>query len=264
LNDIIYDDSANEYDFNTIWNKLQKKELSKLPSEVADTSLQLESKYNNTCFDWISSTEYLKKLEDDLKNQKVPQHLTTDQRSLLYRWGKHIDEMVEYKKHVHATKPNQLKDLVIGGPGVGKSYCIHTIRNMITSAGLVSGVFAYMGTVASMYEGGDTAQTAFHFSGQYFLTSNTFKPYNEPELSKRTNFTNWIQSLDYLIIDEISMLTTNEIGLITQRCVEMLTDVMNEHSLLMPFDGINSIFVGDFSQIQPVQAVSIYKDILMY
>jgi len=60
------------------------------------------------------------------------------------------------------------------------------------------------------------------------------------------------------------MLTTNAIGLITQRCVEMLSDVMNENSLLMPFDEINSIFVGDFSQIQPVQAVSFYKDFLMY
>ena len=70
--------------------------------------------------------------------------------------GSHVD------KHHNGPKPLQLKVLVLGGPGVGKSFVIEQFTEMLDAAGLKSILTAYTGVAVALHKNAETISSKFH------------------------------------------------------------------------------------------------------
>jgi hypothetical protein len=65
-----------------------------------------------------------------------------------------------------------------------------------------------------------------------------------------------LEGVDYIFIDEISMIACHELYAISSQ----LSKVTNEHS--MPFGGINIILAGDFAQLPPISGSPLYSNVV--
>jgi len=151
--------------------------------------------------------------------------------------------MVEYLIMTQDQALNILKTganiFLTGEPGAGKTYTINCFVNYLRSCGVEPAITASTG-IAATHIGGMTIHS---WSGigiktkldKYDLDKITSSEY----ISKRVNRT------QVLIIDEISMLSTNTLDMIDMVCREIKQK--DE-----PFGGIQIILVGDFFQLPPV------------
>lgn len=132
--------------------------------------------------------------------------------------------------------------LLTGGAGVGKSYTLRKILKWADENNLNVARTALTGMAAMQFEFGETLHrcTGIGFAkgkGELYQVTNSYKYRNE---------TRWeLQSLDVLIIDEISMLRSDTLELID----ELLKYTNNNDD---PFGGLQVIFSGDFMQLPPI------------
>lgn len=132
--------------------------------------------------------------------------------------------------------------LLTGGAGVGKSYTLRKILKWADENNLNIARTALTGMAAMQFEFGETLHrcTGIGFAkgkGELYQVTNSYKYRNE---------TRWeLQSLDVLIIDEISMLRSDTLELIN----ELMKYTNNNDE---PFGGLQVIFSGDFMQLPPI------------
>jgi nucleoside-triphosphatase THEP1 len=206
--------------------------------------------------------EVRKKSKDflnDMQNQGENFNLTTDQNTLLTMLGDHVDRQYAFR-HQNAEKPQQLKILVLGGPGVGKTFVIERFTEMLEAAGLKSIVTAYTGVAVALHQNAETISSKFHMK---ILKKNDIKntqlaqldPIKDAAVLNKLN--NDFGDLDYFIIDEVSMLDAVVFGQITQRLSEIMPKTSEDCG------GINIILLGDFWQLPPVSGSPLYRDQLI-
>ena len=75
--------------------------------------------------------------------------------------GSHVDKQYEYR-HRNGLKPLQLKVLVLGGPGVGKSFVIEQFTEMLEAAGLKSILTAYTRVAVALHKNAETIFSKFY------------------------------------------------------------------------------------------------------
>ena len=203
----------------------------------------------------IKSSEFIENLET--KQEKI--NLTADQQNLLTMLGNHVDKQCAYR-HRDGVKPPQLKVLVLGGPGVGKSFVIERFTEMLENAGLKSIVTAYTGVAVSLHKNAETISSKFHLK---ILKKDEKKntplmpldPIKDAALIQKLK--NDFRDIDYLIIEESSMVDGITFGNMGDRTSEILAKLSEE------FGGVNVILVGDFWQLPPVSGMSLYRDVLI-
>lgn len=137
-----------------------------------------------------------------------------------------------------------------GGPGTGKSFASHSLRELFESLGWEHGVqfevASMQAVVAAMLDGNTLHQTCSVSCGKRDSGAN--------KKNKR--------NLRWLIIDEISQCSAELLG----TCEIYTKNPMSLHgtykldpatSLERTWGGINVIFVGDFMQLPPAQQTAL-------
>jgi hypothetical protein len=147
--------------------------------------------------------------------------------------------------HLQATlqgkNPPQLRMIIPGEGGTGKSHTIQTITNNFIRQNakhwLVKG--AYTGIAASIIDGSTLhVLTAMPIRGS--RSAQTMKKLREFWKNKR-----------YLIIDEMSMLSRDLFAKLS-KILTIVLGTENDPSRNLSFGGLNVILAGDFHQFPPV------------
>jgi hypothetical protein len=212
--------------------------------------ITIDENHQDTRFNvYKSSSEYISMCKESIPNF----NLSEDQDNVLKYWGEHLDNLKVHKQ-------NKLYSCLLGGPGNGKTYVINRFRHMIKTAGFKSSVAAFMGVAAGLHEGGETICTKFAMKQpkKDSKRNTSFKGFcGHKQMQLIEKLRNDWENLDYLFIDEISIIDAITMGLISQT----LSFILNNAA---PFGGLNVIIAGDFFQLPPINGKSLYTDTLIY
>jgi len=159
-------------------------------------------------------------------------------------------------KSCNASEP--IFDLLHGVPGCGKSQIIQWIRDAFEkyldwTHGVQFVCIAFQNTMAAHISG----STIHHWTGI---------PIGEGGTTTKNlhNFSVKCQSLRWVIIDEISMVSALLLG----RLEKLMTKVARRRCIYRcrpdrsrrPFGGVNMLLCGDFFQLKPVRGLSLYDN----
>ena len=147
----------------------------------------------------------------------------------------------------HAVTPQseQLKMYLGGMGGTGKSQVIRALKTFFENRNESHRfiVLGPTGTSAALL-GGSTYHS--------FLGIN-FNSGSKNESAIITQVRSRLEGVDYIFIDEVSMLACHEMYKISSQLAKCL------NVLDLPFGGVNIIFAGDFAQLPPVGGASLYS-----
>ena len=152
----------------------------------------------------------------------------------------------------HATQhnPEQLKMYIGGMAGTGKSQVIKALVHFffLQKQQHRFVILGPTGTAAALNNG----STYHSFLGMQVGASHNQKAENIAiaQLKER------LQGVDYIFLDEVSMLACHDLYKISSQ----LAKALNEHEI--PFGGINFIFAGDFAQLPPVGGKTLYSNVV--
>jgi hypothetical protein len=152
----------------------------------------------------------------------------------------------------HATQHDyeQLKMYIGGMAGTGKSQVIKSLIQFFTLQKEQHRfvILGPTGTAAALNNG----STYHSFLGIHVGGSQNQKSENMAiaQLKER------LQGVDYIFLDEVSMLACHELYKISSQ----LAKALNEYE--RPFGGINFIFAGDFAQLPPVGGKTLYSNVV--
>lgn len=174
--------------------------------------------------------------------ESIMHSLTDDQRRACVMLSRHLEG---YQR----GDTKQLLMLVMGAGGVGKSVVIKAIEDVFRYNGQsdLLAKTATSGVAASHIQG-----VTLHFWAGLSLgrppRNGTLRPSSAAIIRRRKKN---IEHVRYLIIDEVSMLTLHNLGILS-KIVADIHDPQGENRD-MPFGGkLNVILVGDFHQFPPV------------
>jgi ATP-dependent exoDNAse (exonuclease V) alpha subunit len=126
-----------------------------------------------------------------------------------------------------------------GEPGAGKTHTINTYVNYLRDSGVEPAITASTG-IAATHIGGMTIHS---WSGIGIKTH--LDKYDLDKIASSEYISKRVRRTRVLIIDEISMLSTNMLDMVDMVCREIK---QNDE----PFGGIQIILVGDFFQLPPI------------
>lgn len=151
--------------------------------------------------------------------------------------------------HLLSKSPEQLLMYVAGVGGTGKSHVVKAIIDLFSRCDVRSRLLLSAPTgIASVLIGG------------YTIHALTMLPKSTKRRVKVELLTEIWKSVDYLIIDEVSMISALFLAQISHRLQEARG--WSERRGLM-FGGVNVIFLGDFGQLSPVGACALYAQDLV-
>ena len=166
-----------------------------------------------------------------------------------------IDKVFSHNRsRILDSSTDQLLLFVTGGAGVGKSFLIKTIREMLIRTGQQhhNPVLLTAPTGIAAYNiGGVTVHSAFCLPVQH-KKSATYVPLRAEKLKQ---FRMKFKDVAYVIIDEISMLSCHNFDFVNKRLCE-IKDTTSDPTVL--FGGLSLIVFGDLSQLKPVHGCYIF------
>ena len=144
--------------------------------------------------------------------------------------------------HIQAEDPEPLRMVVSGTAGTGKSFLIHCLKALLLDR---LRVMAPTG-VAAFNVGGFTLHSLLHLP-----TRGEFKALEGEQLQQLQQC---FSGVDYLIIDEMSMLGRKLFGQVDQRLRQAFP-----HHAGQALGGCSCLLVGDFGQLPPVMDLPLYS-----
>ena len=144
--------------------------------------------------------------------------------------------------HMQAEDPEPLQMVVSGTAGTGKSFLIYCLKALLLDR---LRVMAPTG-VAAFNVGGFTLHSLLHLP-----TRGEFKSLEGEQLQKLQQS---FSGVDYLIIDEMSMLGRKLFGQVDQRLRQAFP-----HRADQALEGCSCLLVGDFGQLPPVMVLPLYS-----
>lgn len=172
----------------------------------------------------------------------------------------HINGNQQYKQSLTKVPPNPLFLFITGGGGTGKSFLINLIRELVFRKTKRKSILLTAPTGCTAYNiGGSTLHSAFNLPVQHpksFFTSKS--SCNPLSAARRDQLQSDYSNLEYLVIDEISMVSNNMFHFVHQR----LEEIKKPQSCMSNLFGNCSVIAfGDFYQLQPVAAHYIFDEI---
>ncbi|KAJ8473524.1 hypothetical protein ONZ51_g7821 [Trametes cubensis] len=146
------------------------------------------------------------------------------------------------------SNDDQLLMYIAGVGGTGKTHVVKAIVKF----------FEGLGRANEILIGAPTGAAALNING--YTVHSLILLNNRSKDSLSTLRRMW-SSVRYFIIDEISMIGAKFLAQISRRL--QLAKGDNGGLAIKPFGGINIIFTGDFGQLKPVQASSLYSHSLL-
>ena len=150
----------------------------------------------------------------------------------------------------HVTEGSSQLLMYVGGVGgTGKSHVVAAVLRL----------FALLGRSSNILVGAPTGAAAILIGG-HTIHSLTLLP-DSPGKDLQELCRIW-EGVDYLILDEISMIGATFFSLLNARLQRAKG---TEHtSSELPFGGINILFTGDFGQLRPVLDPALYNHALVH
>ena len=149
--------------------------------------------------------------------------------------------------HASIKAPKQLKMYLGGMGGTGKSQVIKALTKYFEKRqeSYRIMILAPTGTAAALLNG-----STYHS----VLGIRTDKSsMNQNECTSLAQIRSRLDGVDYIFLDEVSMVSCSDLYYISAQ----LAKVRNRYDV--PFGGMNMIFAGDFAQLAPVNAQSLYS-----
>jgi DNA replication protein DnaC len=152
------------------------------------------------------------------------------------------------------SAPAPLRMFITGGGGTGKSYVLRAINEMINRYTDRRGCLVCAPTgVAAFNVSGRTLHGAFSIPVDQKQASGIRTVVEPLQFAKLQEKLALLETVDYLIIDEVSMVSDRLLSLISQRLNQLKPcRATQRHS--RTFGGVSVICIGDFYQLKPVQA----------
>lgn len=178
--------------------------------------------------------------------------------SVSERWELNKDQLRAFSivtKHSISVNPLPLNMYVGGMGGTGKTRVINALQDWFAARGEAHRmvVLAPTGAAASLV-GGSTYHTFLSV-----VTGDRAKKRKESGMGKAAKASLEaarlrMRGVDYIFLDEISMVSCHDMYLIDARLKEItrMTDIA--------FGGVNVIVAGDFAQLPPAKSQSLYSD----
>lgn len=187
----------------------------------------------------------------------------------------YVLDVQHYKRYPeqHRDQQPQLKLLVHGGAGVGKTTMIKEVHQALTKLGSGIRCTAYMGVAASLLIEGETLHCVLEFgkgaeaSGRDTLgevnkqggscgggiRNIPLKPLLESDVALVQER---LKGIDVFMVDEISTVSPVMLGWINQRLQQVLGNDL-------PFGGMGMVLCGDFFQLPPpIPPIPLFKSAL--
>lgn len=155
--------------------------------------------------------------------------------------GKQLATYNLVKDHLHGNQTTPLRMVVSGTAGTGKSYLIHCLRLLLQTK---VRVVAPTG-VAAFHVGGHTLHSLLNLP-----TKGDFKDLEGENLNKIQQV---LASMEYLIIDEMSMVGRKMFGQVDRRLRQVFP-----HRSDQVLGGCSVLLFGDFGQLPPVMDLPLY------
>ncbi|KAJ8481663.1 hypothetical protein ONZ51_g5834 [Trametes cubensis] len=146
-------------------------------------------------------------------------------------------------EHVRGGK-EQLLMYVAGVGGTGKTHVVRAILSL----------FAQLNRSREILVGAPTGAAALNIDG---YTVHSLLMFPRKGNSAMEALRKLWGPVNYLIIDEISMIGAKFLSEISKRLQHAKSD--DGYFSVLPFGGVNVIFTGDFGQLKPVQASPLYS-----
>ena len=234
---------SDQVKISEVWDSLKSKKETLSESEERLDPFTVKKK----------ASEILQQLKETDDQAKKP---TSDQLKALNILADHVDQYQNHFFDPKQPKPNQLRLLILGGPGVGKTWTINAIREMARQSFLGTCSSAFTGAAACLLPGSETCNSllAIPATEKDVLKNESVLPLNPNALQALREK---LKGKEYFIIDEISMVDATFLGKMSERLCEVFSS--NE-----PFGGKNVVLVGDFFQLKPVAGSALYTDVLRH
>lgn len=164
--------------------------------------------------------------------------------------------VINYVKKAYEEKQLPFHLFITGGAGVGKTYTTKILiayLQLFCTAQLNTNsvvVCAPTGTAAS-HINGQTIHSLFKIPVAQHLTYSSLSGFTLKKLR------DYFQNVHTVIIDEISMVSSDIFSFINRRLVEI-------KSSDLPFGGLNVIVIGDFFQLRPVQGSFLFTNNILW
>ena len=197
-----------------------------------DTSLSWAQTFTRT----MTDTQYSEALSNASSDQKYV-----------------IDMIYQHNRnYIINNTMEQLLLFVTGGAGVGKSFIIRTVQEMLIRMEQQNPILLTAPTGIAAYNiGGITIHSAFSLPVEHHKTADYIPLRAEKLQTLRYKFRN----IRYIIIDEISMVSCQNFVYIHNRLCE-IKDTTHDPSIL--FGGMSILTFGDLFQLKPVHGSYIF------
>jgi hypothetical protein len=151
--------------------------------------------------------------------------------------------------HVSAPTTEQLKMYLGGMGGTGKSQVIKALIHLFSERNENHrfAVLAPTGTAAALLNG-----STYHKALGIHRKSDVGQDFSRSESAILNEVRSRLQGVEYVFIDEVSMIACHELYSISAR----LAQITSMHDA--PFGGMNIILAGDFAQLSPVFGSPLY------
>ena len=223
---------------DSLWKDLKEKTTPVPIEQIAQPALSAGPQGQGACQTRLQSLI-------DSSDQKP----TQDQLKVLQLVADHIDIVQAAKATLQPGKPPRLLLLILGGPGVGKTWTLNTIRKLLSESGVDSVSTAFTGAAASLIPGAETTHSLFSIPPQNDEVLTDLKDESVSKVAEK------LQGKDCLVIDEVSMLST----VMFAKCSARAQQIFQSKE---PFGGKDVILVGDFFQLRPVGCNPLFADVL--
>jgi len=158
--------------------------------------------------------------------------------------GKQFEAYNLVKQHLQATSPTPLRLIVSGTAGTGKSYLIHCLRLLLQHRVRVSAPTG----VASFNIQGHTLHSLLRLP-----VKGDFKELQGQSLHEMQQS---LANMEYLIIDEMSMVGRTLLGQVDNRLRQVFPDKADRL-----FGGCSCLLFGDFGQLPPVMDLPLFTTV---
>jgi ATP-dependent exoDNAse (exonuclease V) alpha subunit len=191
-----------------------------------------------------SSTQ-INTLQSNRQQQKSNSESVTNMQTVLSAFSLNELQTAAYEqiaRHSFTEKSYQLRMFMAGPGGTGKSWVVDAVRDFFRIQNQ-----EYRLRLASY-----TGVASRHIHGMTLHSSRSLNKVNKRSTKGKLDLIAMWRNVDYLIIDEVSMIGCR----LMLQIHEALCEAKENTEL---FGGINVIFVGDFAQLPPVGDTRLYS-----
>ena len=212
----------------------------------ADLQPSTESQDN---VDWSAGSQSYPNVEEmptfiSRHRESAGQHLFTTSSDPQHLQGKQLHAYNTVREHAEADHPPPLRLIISGTAGTGKSYLVHCLRLLLDHRVRVAA---------------PTGVAAFNIEGHtlHSLLSLPVKgDFKELQGERLHQMQQSLADMEYLIIDEMSMVGRKFLGQVDQRLCQVFP-----HRADTLFGGCSCLLFKDFGQLPPVMDLPLYTTV---